>query len=407
MRMLLVSQYFHPEPGAPANRVLSIVRGLANAGHDVTVVCEFPNYPSGNLLPEDRLRLFRKEGLENFQVVRTFVIATTRSGVFLRLVNYWSFMFSSFVVGLFLRRPDLIFVSSPPLFAGTSAAFLSFLKRVPLVADIRDLWPEDAVLMGQLNSRFAIWGGRLTARHIYNRSSLLITISNGLKSRLQAFVGDKPVHVIFNGSSVPDFYPQFHANRIERRDSPFTICYAGVLGLGQPIEDIINVAESTLGDDNIKYMVVGDGVRKKFLAGLAIGKKLSNLVFTGGVSFEESLQLLTRAHVAVVSLIENEIFKSAIPSKFFDCMALGLPVILGVDGEARAIMEKYETGLYYRPGDWRDLKEKMMYMKNNRERAKAFGDNGRMLVCEKFRRSLLTSQLEELLRSNFEKNKKS
>src|SRR4030067_2910898 len=113
MRILIITQYFHPDPGAPANRLLSCARGFAAKGHQVTVLCEFPNYPTGRLAKGDRFRFWRKEKLENFEIVRSFVIPTRRSSVALRLVNYWSFTLSSFLVGLFLKRPDLILVSSP------------------------------------------------------------------------------------------------------------------------------------------------------------------------------------------------------------------------------------------------------------------------------------------------------
>jgi glycosyltransferase involved in cell wall biosynthesis len=400
MRILIISQYFYPEPGAPTNRLLSFARCFASAGHEVTVLCEFPNYPSGKLAGGDRFRFYRKENFENFTIVRSMVIPTRRSGLIMRLINYWSFMLSAFIVGIFLRNPDLIFVSSPPLFVGPAAVWLGKVKRVPLITDVRDLWPEDAIAMGQLSNKWAIWGGRVTARFLYRNSRLIITISRGIKDKLEYLVPDKRIDIIVNGSSVPDLYPDIKG-RTQNADGPFIVCYAGILGLGQPVEDLIAVAQATSDDPSISYLIVGDGVRRKRLMQSARSIGLTNVRFAGGVPFEKSLELLAGCDAAFVSLTSNEVFKSAIPSKFFDCMALGLPIILGVDGEAREILEGNETGLFYRSGDWRDLKDKIYYLKNNQGIACRFGENGRRLVFERFRRSRLAAQLEAIISAQF------
>jgi glycosyltransferase involved in cell wall biosynthesis len=210
----------------------------------------------------------------------------------------------------------------------------------------------------------------------------------------------KVVCTIVNGSSVPDLFPQL--NRCaEGLRKEVTVCYAGALGLGQPIEDIIEVATATAETGDIKYLIVGEGVRRGQLEKIARQRKLGNIEFTGGVTFEKSLEYLSQSDMAIVSLINTEIFKCAIPSKFFDCMALGLPIILGVDGEARQILEANETGLYYRSGNWQDLKDKILYLKSNPDIARRLGQNGRKLVFEQYRRSKLASDLEAMIKSHF------
>ncbi len=173
-----------------------------------------------------------------------------------------------------------------------------------------------------------------------------------------------------------------------------------MLGLGRAVEDIICAAEITRENDNIEYLIVGDGVMKEALIKQANSLNLKNIVFTGGVSFNESLSFLKTADAAVVALIKNEIFLSTIPSKFFDCMALGLPIILGVDGEARKILEDNNTGIYYEPGNCRDLVDKIEYLKNNRDKALQMGQNGKRLVYEKFRRSTLAREFADLINTS-------
>lgn len=404
MHILLMTQYFHPEPGAPANRTLSFARGLAKAGHRVSVICEFPCYPSGKLAKGDKYKLYRREPFENFTIYRTFVIPTSRSGLISRLINYWSFMLSSFAVGVFLKKPDLILASSPPLFVGPSAVLLSLLKQVPMVADIRDLWPEDAIMLGYLRNRIGIWGGRLTAWIFYKRAKLLITISPGMKKRLLKLTGNKEVIPITNGSSVLDIEIDNPDDNRKPEYGPFTVCYSGTLGLMQQVEDMIGAAVATRDDIDIKYLIVGEGVRLKELIAAAKSRNLNNISFAGGVSFLESLLLMKTADVGLVVLSHHEYFESAIPSKFFDCMALGLPVILGVNGDARKILETNKTGLYYRPGDIKTLVQNIYYLKDDPDIAAEYGRNGVNLVRQHYRRSILVENLERLLRDRFGDN---
>lgn len=397
-----MTQYFHPEPGAPTNRMLSFARGFARAGHRVDVLCEFPCYPSGKLEKKDRFRLFRKEKFEDFTIFRVFVIPTRRAGVFSRMINYWSYTVSSFIIGIFLKRPDIIVASSPPLFVAPSAVLLSLLKRVPLVADIRDLWPEYAVHLGLLHNPLAIWGSSLTAAIFYKRAAVLSVVTNGVKDYFRTKIKGKEVIVVTNGSSIPDLHPDLRAEPLKDGKDIITICYAGSLGLTSPIEDIIEVASSTRDDDSIKYLIVGEGVRRQYLMELSENKELNNIRFVGMVSFNESLDYMKNADIAIVSLLPSEIFNGIIPSKFYDCMALGLPVILGVDGEARQILERYRTGLFYKSRDWRDLADKIYYLKNNPDLAAELGKNGRELVSREYRRSDLVAKFEEFLRSRFQ-----
>ena len=320
----------------------------------------------------------------------------------LRLVNYFSFMFSAFIIGLFLRRPDLIFISSPPLFAGPAAVWLSLIKRTPLALDARDIWPEEAIMMGELKNRFAIFGGRLTAQLLYRNSRLIIAPTEGLNVRLKNMAPGKEVITVFNGSSFPDINPTY-VRVYRRQHEEMTVCYSGVLGLHKPIEDIINAAEATADDQEISYLIVGEGVRRISLLMKVAEKGLHNIHFTGGVSIEKAFEYMMQSDVGISPLVVTEIFKGAIPAKMFDYMALGLPIISGVDGEARELLERNETGLFYRSGDWQDLRDKILFLKNNPDEARRLGENGRKLVSEKFRRSQQALQLEAILSGRFGK----
>ncbi len=397
MKILLMTQYFFPEPGAATNRLLSFARGFAAKGHDVTVLCEFPCYPSGNLPKQYRFKFLKKERFEDFDVVRAFVVPTTRFGLISRLLNYASFLVSSFLIGLFLKRPDVIIASSPPPTVGLSAATLSFLKMVPLVGDIRDLWPEYAIAIGELKSGVAIVSSRITELIFYRRCFAFVTISRGLKDYLEKKAPGKKVFIVMNGSSIPEHgvYSCKQANCFAGTITH--VCYAGVVGLLQPIQDIVDAAQITLNDKSIIYSVIGDGVKRESLENQLLSKNLDNIIFTGGLPFNETLDRLLQSDIAVVPLLDIEHFKSALPSKFFDYMALGLPIILGVDGEARQILESHQTGIYYKPGSPEDLVDKIKWLQVHPQQARAMGQAGRKLVFESFSRSVLAEKMEKII----------
>jgi glycosyltransferase involved in cell wall biosynthesis len=397
MKILLMTQYFYPEPGAATNRLLSFARGFARKGHDVTVLCEFPCYPSGILPKQYRFKLLKKERFENFDVIRTFIIPTARFGLISRLLNYASFLASSFLVGLFLKRADVIIASSPPPTVGLSAAALSFLKMVPLVGDIRDLWPEYAIAIGELKSGVAIVSSRVTEFIFYSRCFAFVTISQGLKDYLERKAPGKRVFIVMNGSSIPE-QEAYSCKRANCFAGTVThVCYAGVVGLLQPIQDIVDAAQITLNDRSIIYSVIGDGVKRESLENQLLSKNLDNIIFTGSLPFNETLDRLLQSDIAVVPLLDIEHFKSALPSKFFDYMALGLPIILGVDGEARNILESNQTGVYYKPGSPEDLVDKIKWLQAHAQKARAMGEAGRKLVFESFSRSVLADKMERIV----------
>jgi len=396
MKIFLMTQNFYPEPGAPTNRLLSFARALAANKHDVTVICEFACYPSGVLEKRDKYRLYRKEIFENFRIVRTWVIPTRRANLISRLANYFSYMISAFFVGLFLKKPNLIIASSPPLFVGPSAVLLSKIFRLPLIADIRDLWPEDAIVLGHLKNPVAIWGGRLTANMLYKNAKLLTTISRGFQEYLSRVTKKDNVHILYNGSSVLDLDIKYE-RVISKNNNKFVVCYSGTLGLGQPVEDIVWAAKNTYTDTSLEYWIIGDGVRRPEIERLVSENKLDNIRIYGGVSVSDSLAIMIKADAAVVALYREEYYKSAIPSKFFDCMALGLPIILGVDGEAREIMDKGNTGIYYEPGNIGELTEAIYRLKENPQLAKLLSMNGKRVVGENYRRITLANKLNELI----------
>ena len=403
MKILIITQYFYPEPGATTNRILSFAREFVQKCHDVTILCEFPSYPTGVLPKQYHYKFLVRENFENYRIIRAFIISTARSNIFTRLASYFSFSFSSFVIALCLKKPDVIIALSPPPTVGFIAAVVSKLKSIPMIGDIQDLWPEYAIATGHLKNKTAIAAARFIEHFFYKNCTAMVTISKGVREYLNNITKGKiPIHIIYNGSSIPDSpgYNEIQASPFTR--STINICYAGVIGILQPLEDIVNAAEMTKQDSSITYTVIGDGVRRDELKSMAAQKGLENITFCGALSQAETNKKLQMADIGIVTLLDIEQFKSAIPSKLFDYMSIGLPVILGVHGEAREIIETNRTGLFYQAGKPDELVRNIRFMQAHPDDARKMGAAGRELVIAKFRRAHQSSEMEKIIRG-FEK----
>jgi len=395
MKILFLSQYFPPETGANSSRVYSFADYFARSGHDVTVICEFPNYPGGKLDKKHWFRFFKTESMDNFRVIRTAVIPSARSNVLSRLLNYFSFFLSSLIVGLFLKRQDLIVVTSPPPTVGLSAVILGILKSTPVIGDIQDLWPEYAIALGVIKNRAAIGILNYLTSIFYRQCSAMTTISIGIRDDLKSRISpDIPIEIIHNGSFIPDStrLDRIHVNGYINEIT--NVCYAGQIGICQKIDDIIAAAEITKSDGSIIYTLIGDGVKKDHYQKIVNEKGLSNVVFAGLLSLEETMNALIEADIGVVTLEGIDLFKAALPTKLFDYMAAGLPVLLNVDGEARELVETYKTGLYFSPGSPSDLVRHIRFIQQNESIAREMGMAGRKLAENSFSREKLAADME-------------
>ena len=363
MRILYLSQYFPPEAGATQSRAFEQARNFVRLGHAVTMIAEIPNHPSGVIPPEYRGRLYERGELEGIEVIRVWVKTSPVKNFRQRMAFYLSYMVGAGLAGSLLAHGpyDLVYASSPPLFVGGAALWLSYLRRIPLVFEVRDLWPESAAALGEMSrGRAFAWATRLE-QACYRRAKAIVAVTEGTRQRLigRGIPAEK-LWLVPNGANVEMF--QFDpAGRRRIRDElglgeQFVALYAGIHGVAQGLETVLDAARALQGDPEISFLLVGEGPRKAALRELAGGYGLQNLRFLPEVPNEQMPAYLSAADAALVPLRKVELFEGVLPSKLFDAWACARPVVLSVAGEARRLLEEAEGGCTARRKtrrDWR------------------------------------------------------
>jgi colanic acid biosynthesis glycosyl transferase WcaI len=404
MRILYLSQYFPPEAGATQTRAYEMARHFVRQGHQVTLIAEFPNHPSGIIPPRYRGRLFERENLEGIDVIRVWVRASPEKGFRSRMLFYLTYMLSATLAGLFLarRRCDLVFATSPPLFVGGAALALSWLRRIPLVFEVRDLWPEIAVALGELtNPRYIRWATALEEA-CYRRASRVVVVTQGTRQRLlERGLPPEKLLYIPNGANTDlfQFDPQARAERRAELGlgDRFVAIYAGIHGLAQGLETVLQAADRLRGEPRFHFLLLGEGPRKAELQALARSLDLTNLTFLPERPRHEIPAYLSAADAALIPLRSLDLFKVTLPSKLFDAWACELPLVLSVDGEARALLEAASGGLFTPPEDPAALADALRRLEQDRHAAREMGRRGRELTAARYSRQALAGELLEHL----------
>ncbi|NLS77781.1 MAG: glycosyltransferase family 4 protein [Chloroflexi bacterium] len=404
MRILYLSQYFPPEVGATQTRAYEMARHLVQAGHQVTMLTEFPNHPSGIMPDEFRGKWCQRESLEGIDVLRIWVKASPVKSFRNRMLFYLSYMLNATLVGLLKAQGpyDLVYVTSPPLFVGGAGLALSALKRAKLVFEVRDLWPESAVALGELSNRQAIaWASRLEEL-CYNRASRIVVVTNGIEARLQERGYGAKLALIANGSNTELFRPSPEAGLKLRQElglgSRFVVLYAGIHGLAQGMETLVEAARLLQDQPDVHFLFVGEGPKKMDAAILREEYGLQNLTMLSERPMSEMPAFLSAANVALVPLRKHALFQGALPSKMFDAWACGCPIILSIEGEARRVLEAAQGGLYAEPEDAASIAAAVQSLRARPAEAAEMGLNGRRYVEAHYSRQRMAQRLEELLR---------
>jgi colanic acid biosynthesis glycosyl transferase WcaI len=395
MKILYISQYFPPEMGAPAARAAELSKHWAAAGHEVTVLTGFPNHPTGVVPLEYRdkfRRLVLHEEAEGVHVVRSWLLPFPNRKAYERMLNYASFSISAATTGVFLSRPDVVIATSPQLLVGLSGWWVARWKRVPFVFEVRDLWPESlaAVGMGNENSFLHRTLAKI-AGFLYRNSDRVAVVTPAFEDYLVEHwnVPREKISVVENGVETDLFAPQ-SATTLRRElgaEGKFVVSYIGTMGMAHGLETILDAAAQLRSTNpEIMFLVLGEGAEKERIVALARERGLDNLRFVGQQPREKVPAYICASDVCLVLLKKTDVFKTVIPTKMLEFMSCARPVILGVDGQARAILEEARGGLVIEPENSHALVNAIRYLASHPENAGKLGRNGREYIVRKFSR---------------------
>jgi len=400
MHILIIHQAFASldEPGG--TRHYEFARLLAARGHQVTVIASPVSYITGapfQLPPNSKN--FGGEQEEGIQILRAQAYSAHHKTFFHRILAFFSFMFSSFWIGLGVKNVDLVWGTSPPIFQGMTAWLLARLKRARFLFEVRDLWPQFAVAVGVLKNPILICMSEWLEQFLYRGADQVIVNSPGFIAHVKSR-GAKRVELISNGADPSMFDPSNEGadfRRTNHLEDKFVALYAGAHGMSNDLDVVLDAAKLLIDETKIQIVLLGDGKEKPTLQARADEMGLSNVSFVSSVPKSEMPIALAAADVCIAILKPLEEYKTTYPNKVFDYMAAGRPVILAIDGMIREVVEAAQCGLFAEPGNPSAIADTIRKLASDPQKSRAMGLNGRMYLERNFSREAIGDQLVMLL----------
>ncbi|MBL7920437.1 MAG: glycosyltransferase family 4 protein [Bacteroidia bacterium] len=405
MKLLILTQYFPPEVGAPQNRLFELAVRLQKKGVDITVLTAMPNYPQMEIYAGYAGKKYVYEEIEGLKVHRSSIYVSKSKSIINRLRNYFSFVISSARTGKSkLGNFDFLLCESPPLFLGYSAMRLAKQKKAKLIFNVSDLWPESAEKLGVVNNKLLLNLAYNLEAKLYKRSVLVTGQTQGICESINIRFPSVKTYWLPNGVDLNYYDP----SRIEagnwREKNGFSkedivLLYAGIIGIAQGLEVILLSAKNFVDQTNVKFVFIGSGPEKEKLIKQKDDLKLKNVFFMEAISKKEMPGVLKNINAAIIPLRKLDLFLGAIPSKIFENLAMEVPILLGVNGEARHLfIDKGNSGIYFEPENAQSLTNAIKIIMEDKAIAIQLGKNGRVFVNKFFNRETIAGVFFEKLK---------
>ncbi|MEK9669634.1 MAG: glycosyltransferase family 4 protein [Gammaproteobacteria bacterium] len=403
MHVLFLADNFPPETNAPASRTYEHCKRWVESGVEVTVITCVPNFPTGRVFGGYENKLIQEENMNGIRVIRVWTFLAPNSGFLGRTIDYSSFMISAFFASFKVRNIDCIVGTSPQFFTACAAYLVSIFRRKPWVFELRDLWPETITTVGAMdNGRIISLLERLEL-FLYRKSSLIVSVTESFKADLvKRRIAEKKIVVVRNGVDLTSFgkiqKDQKLISELSLSDQ-FIVGYIGTHGLCQSLEVLVNAAariQSEHPDLAITFLFLGDGARKQHLRDLVSRKNLTNVLFLNSVSRAEVCRYWSIVDVAVVHLSDDPAFLKVIPSKIFEAMAMGVPLLHGVPGESQKLLNDVRCARFFEPENDKQLASEIKHLLNSPDELDVMSQRGIMAASEYSRERLADDMLVHL-----------
>jgi glycosyltransferase involved in cell wall biosynthesis len=383
MHILFLTDNFPPEGNAPATRTYEHAREWVKLGHKVTIITGVPNFPEGKVFRGYKNSWYSKSELDGIEVRRVKTYITANEGFAKRILDFMSFMLASFIAGLFVKKPDVIVGTSPQFFTVVSAWALSAVRFKPFVFELRDIWPASITAVGAMGRSFPIRILEKIEMFLYRRADKIISVTHSFKSELiDRGVDEEKIDVVLNGVDLSKYVPTLHKDEAFAKQydltNKFVIGYVGTHGLAHSLDKIVEAAELLSDLTDVRILFAGGGAAKADVERLVQEKQLSNVVLIPRQEKELMPKLWSLCDISLISLKDTDLFKTVIPSKIFESMGMGLPMIMTSPlGEATNILDKNYSGVIVNPESPKQVALIIRELYNDRPRLKVIALNSR------------------------------
>ena len=366
MRILFLTDNFPPEVNAPATRTFEHCQEWIKKGHQITVITCAPNFPHGKLYNGYKNKLYQCELISEIKVIRVWSYMSSNSGFTKRVIDYLSFAFMSFFIGIF-QKHDIIIATSPQFFTTWSGWAISKIRRKPWIFELRDLWPESIKTVGVMKQGYIINLLEKIELGLYKSCNRVVAVTDAFKNNLIARgIENNKIEVVTNGSNMELFYPRKVDISLLKSlglEGKFVVGYIGTHGMAHNLDFIIKAIEK-ISDSDVHFLFIGDGAMKSKIVKTSKELQLKNISFLDSVSKDEVPRYLSIIDISLAPLKKDDNFKTVIPSKIFESSAMQIPILLGVQGQAQEILEKYGAGVCFEPDNEKDFIEKLSALKD-------------------------------------------
>ena len=366
MRILFLTDNFPPEVNAPATRTFDHCKEWVKKGTEVTVITCAPNFPIGKVYSGYKNTWHTEEKIEGIRVIRVWSYIVANKGFFFFFLDFVSYSITSFIAGLFVET-DLIIATSPQFFTALSGRALAFWKHKPWIMEVRDLWPESIKTVGAMKDNLFIRYFEWQEKRCYKSAKSIIVVTDSFKEKLTARgINSRKIHVIKNGVDKTLFRPMKKDTVLIRElglEGKTVIGYIGTHGMAHKLDFILRCA-NRLQDSNYHFLLLGDGAERENLLRLKEELGCRNVTMLSSVPKSEVKRYISILDICLINLRKSELFKTVIPSKIFENAAMGIPILMGVEGEAKQIVESYNAGVCFEPENEDDFFSKLRIFEN-------------------------------------------
>ncbi len=403
MHILFLSHYFPPEVNAPASRTYENAKRWIREGHRVTVITCAPNHPNGIIYSGYENRLWQWDEKDGIQILRVKTYLSANKGFVKRILNYLSYMLAATVFCLLVKKVDRVVSTSPQFFCGLAGFGVSRIHRCPWALEIRDLWPESIIAVGAIHNRGIIRFLERIENFMYHQADQIVALTKSFKEHiLRRGVAESRISVITNGADLTLFQPSSKHNQVRRElglQNEFIVSFIGTHGMAHGLETVLQTADLLRSQKDIIFLLVGDGAERSRLLQIRDARNLTNVIMLEQQPKERVPEFLAASDACMVLLKKSDLFKTVIPSKIFEAMAMARPIILGVDGESRSIIEDSGSGVFIEPENAEQLRDAVIKMRNDATWAETLGNTGAQFVRRHYDRNQLAQHYLNVLQA--------